>query len=98
MRLVVNRWHKAAYVGKKDIAQNLGIPVAATIADDPRHVEQAVNEGKIIREVNRRCDTARDIANLVAVLTDDPEDSRGGSGGNGNESSSGWLSGLFGRR
>lgn len=102
VRLVVNRWHKAAYVGKKDIAQNLGIPVAATIADDPRTVEQAVNEGKIIREVNRRCDTARDIANLVAVLTDDPDDSRGGSSGNtgssGGESSSGWLSGLFGRR
>jgi pilus assembly protein CpaE len=101
VRLVVNRWHKAAYVGKKDIAQNLGIPVAATIADDPRHVEQAVNEGKIIREVNRRCDTARDIANLVAVLTDDPDDSRGGSSGNtggGGEQSSGWLSGLFGRR
>jgi pilus assembly protein CpaE len=98
VRLVVNRWHKAAYVGKKDIAQNLGIPVAATIADDPRHVEQAVNEGKIIREVNRRCDTARDIANLVAMLTEDPEESKGGSGGGGDANSSGWLSGLFGRR
>ncbi|MEQ1504779.1 MAG: AAA family ATPase [Myxococcota bacterium] len=97
VKLVVNRWHKAAYVGKKDIAQNLGIPVSATIADDPRHVEQAVNEGKIIREVNKRCDTARDIASLVAMLTEDPEDRRGpeGSGGDG---SSGWLSGLFGRR
>lgn len=95
IRLVVNRYHKAAYVSKKDIAQNLGIPVAATIADDPRHVEQAVNEGKILREVNRRSDAAKDIANLVAILTVDPEDrepepQEGGS--------SGWLSGLFGRR
>jgi Flp pilus assembly CpaE family ATPase len=97
VRLVVNRWHKAAYVGKKDIAQNLGIPVAATIADDPRHVEQAVNEGKIIREVNRRCDTARDIANLVAMLTEDPEESKS-SDRSGDANSSGWLSGLFGRR
>jgi pilus assembly protein CpaE len=97
VKLVVNRWHKAAYVSRKDIAQNLGIPVAATISDDPRHVEQAVNEGKLIREVNRRCDSARDIANLVAVLAEDPEDPRG-SEGSGGEGSSGWLSGLFGRR
>jgi pilus assembly protein CpaE len=96
VRLVVNRWHKAAYVGKKDIAQNLAIPVHATIADDPRHVEQAVNEGKIIREVNKRCDTARDIANLVAMLTEDPDDPR--SEGSHGDQSSGWLSGLFGRR
>ncbi|MCB9684455.1 MAG: AAA family ATPase [Alphaproteobacteria bacterium] len=97
IRLVVNRWHKAAYVSKKDIAQNLGIPVAATVSDDPRHVEQAVNEGKLIRDVNRRCDAARDIATLVAILTDDgpvaPEGGGGPEGGSG-----GWLSGLFGRR
>lgn len=96
IRLVVNRWHKAAYVSKKDIAQNLGIPVAATVSDDPRHVEQAVNEGKLIRDVNRRCDAARDIATLVAILTDDGPVSP--EGGGGSEGSGGWLSGLFGRR
>jgi pilus assembly protein CpaE len=100
VKLVVNRWHKAAYVSRKDIAQNLGIPVAATISDDPRHVEQAVNEGKLIREVNRRSESARDITNLVAVLAEDPEDrgGRGSEGSGGSESGSGWLSGLFGRR
>ena len=92
VRLVVNRYHSAAYVSKKDIATNLGLPIASTVADDARHVEQAVNEGKIIREVNRRCDAARDIAHLVAVLTEDPED----SGPNEPEESGGWLSGLFG--
>jgi pilus assembly protein CpaE len=93
IRLVVNRWHRGAYVNKKDIASNLGLPLASTIADDARHVEQAINEGKIIREVNRRCDAARDIANLVAVLTEDPEDL-----GGGDEPTGGWLSGIFGRR
>lgn len=93
VRLVVNRYHAAAYVSKKDIAANLGMNIASTVADDPRHVEQAVNEGKIIREVNRRCDAARDIAQLVAVLTEDPEDNVAPS-----EESGGWLSGLFGRR
>src|SRR5262249_40904222 len=95
VKLVVNRWHKAAYVSRQDIEQNLGTPVAATITDDPRHVEQAVNEGRIIREVNRRCDTARDIANLVAILAEDPMDPRGPrSGGSDDDNSSGWLSGL----
>jgi pilus assembly protein CpaE len=99
VRLVVNRYHKAAYVSRKDIAQNLGIPVAATIADDPRHVEQAVNEGKIVREVNKKSDAARDIAGLVAILTEDPnEGDEEGAAGGGAEGSSGWLSGLFGRR
>jgi len=95
VRLVVNRYHKAAYVSKKDISTNLGLQIAATVADDARHVEQAVNEGKIIREVNRRCDAARDIANLVAVLTEDPEDYGELAEPEGSGS---WLSGLFGRR
>jgi pilus assembly protein CpaE len=96
IRLVVNRWHKAAYVSKKDMQTNLGIPVAATVADDPRHVEQALNEGKLIRDVNRKCDAARDIAGLVALLTEDaPAPTPGAKEG---ESSGGWLSGLFGRR
>ncbi len=94
--LVVNRWHRNAYVSNKDISANLGIPIAASIADDPRHVEQAVNEGKIIREVNRRCDAARDIANLVAVLTEDPEDLEHMEPEH--ESSGGWLSSLFSRK
>jgi pilus assembly protein CpaE len=95
VRLVVNRWHKAAYVSRKDIQTNLGIPVAATVADDPRHVEQAVNEGKLIRDVNRRCDAARDIANLVALLTEDGPAQMDAKEGEGSGS---WLSGLFGRR
>jgi pilus assembly protein CpaE len=95
LRLVVNRWHKAAYVSKKDIQQNLGLPVAATVSDDPRHVEQALNEGKLIRDVNRRCDAARDIANLVALLTEDGPPAAETKEGEG---SGGWLSGLFGRR
>ena len=97
VRLVINRYHKAAYVSRKDIAQNLGIPVAAAIADDPRHVEQAVNEGKIVREVNRKSDAARDIANLVAILTEDPAEPEPEVTSSGSEGA-GWLSGLFGRR
>jgi pilus assembly protein CpaE len=96
IRLVVNRQHKNAFVSLADIKQNLGIPVAATVADDPRTVDQAVNEGKLIREVNRKSDVSRDISELVAVLTEDavgefdPEDDGGKSSGGG------FFSRLFG--
>jgi len=98
VNLVVNRWHKNAYVSNKDISANLGVPIAATVADDPRHVEQAVNEGKIIREVNKRSDAARDIANLVAVLTEEPDDMEGPAEDEQGPGGGGWLSSLFSRK
>ena len=73
LRLLVNRYHKAAYVSLADIETNLGVKVSATIADDPRTVGQAFNEGKLIRDVNRKSDVARDISALVAIVTDDGE-------------------------
>src|SRR5690606_32731445 len=54
VRLVGNRWHEGAYVSLSDIKQSLNLPLAATVADDPRHVEQAINEGKLIREINKK--------------------------------------------
>lgn len=77
VKLVVNRWHKGAYVSLADIKQNLGLNISATISEDPRHVEQAINEGKLVREVNKKADAARDIAALVAVLTSEGDDDRG---------------------
>jgi pilus assembly protein CpaE len=74
IKLVVNRWHNAAYVGLDDIKANLDLSVAATVAEDARHVEQAINEGKLIREINKKCDAARDIAHLVAVLTEEADE------------------------
>lgn len=91
IRLVVNRWYKGAYISLDDIRQNLGMAIAATVADDSRTVDQAVNEGKLIREANRKSDTARDISELVAVLTEgaigDPEDVGGEDDG---KKSKGW--------
>lgn len=81
IRLVVNRWYKGAYVSLEDIKQNLGMAVHATVADDSRTVDMAVNEGKLIRDANKKSDTARDISELVAVLTEgaigDPDDDDG---------------------
>lgn len=70
IRLVLNRQHKQAYVRIEDIETNLGMRVVATIADDSKNVDQAINEGKLARAVNKKSDAARDIAALVAVLTE----------------------------
>lgn len=94
IRLVINRYHKAAFVSLGDIESNLGLKVSATVADDPRVVGQAVNEGKLVRDVNRKADVARDISALVAVVTDDgelPETPRD------DDSGGGFFFGLFGR-
>ena len=54
---------------------------------------EAFNEGKLVRDVNRKADVARDISALVAVVTDEEEavkhdkESEGG----------GFFFGLFGR-
>lgn len=94
VRLVVNRWHKGAYVTLEDISSNLGVPVAATISDDGRHVEQAINEGKLLREVNRKSESAIDIARLMGVVSEESDSIAAPT----DEASTGWLSGIFGRR
>jgi pilus assembly protein CpaE len=73
LRLVVNRHHKAAFVKVEDIEQNLGLKVVATIADDPKTIDQAINEGKLVRMINKKSDAARDISGLVALLTEGGE-------------------------
>jgi pilus assembly protein CpaE len=74
IRLVVNKWDKnTAFVALEDISENLGVPVAASISLDTKVVDQAVNEGKLIREVNKRSEVARDIMGLVAILTEKAE-------------------------
>ncbi|MFT4626716.1 MAG: pilus assembly protein CpaE [Myxococcota bacterium] len=97
IRLVVNRFSANAFVSLEDIKQNLGIGIAATISDDPRIVEQAVNEGRLVRDLNKKSDVARDIANLVAVLTDDPEEIAERNKQEDNQRSGGFFASLFNR-
>jgi pilus assembly protein CpaE len=79
IRLVVNRWSKTAFLQLKDIEQNLGVPVGAVVADDSRTVDQALNEGKLLRDVNKKSDVMRDVATLVGMLTDEASEPVGGS-------------------
>ncbi len=73
IRLVVNRYSKTAFVKNADIETNLQVKVVATVANDPATVDIAINEGKLIRTVNKKSDAARDISTLVAVLTEGGE-------------------------
>ena len=93
IRLVINRHSKNTFVSVPDIESNLGIKVAATVSDDPRTVGQAMNEGKLIRDVGRRTEVARDISTLMAVLTDDTDSFASDSSKDGGGS---FFFGLFG--
>jgi len=94
LRLVVNRWNKSAFVGLQDIQANLGLEISGTIVGDPKTVDSAINEGKLIRDVNRKSEVADNISALVAMLTEDdlddePDDAETSGGG--------FLGRLFGR-
>ncbi|MBM4364600.1 MAG: AAA family ATPase [Deltaproteobacteria bacterium] len=69
IRLVVSRWdRKTAALSLDDIQQNLGRKVDATIVED-KLAMRAVNEGRLLREIDRKCQGARDIEAAVGLLT-----------------------------
>ena len=70
VRLIVNRWDKNPPLTIADIEGNLGIPVAATVANDPNRCQHAVNVGSLLRDVDKRCAASTDISNLVSLITD----------------------------
>lgn len=91
IRLVLNRYHPSSYVSVEAIEKNLGVKVTCTLADDPGTMGAAYNEGRLVREVNKKAALANDIATLVAVAADDEAPTQTTS------SSGGFWGGLFGR-
>jgi pilus assembly protein CpaE len=74
VKIVINRMHRNAYVLEEDIEKNLGVAPAGTVAEDSKLINQAINDGKLVRELNRRAECARDISSLVSLLTDGADD------------------------
>lgn len=70
VRLIVNRWGKNAGISLKDIETNLGVPVAATISDDPQSVSKAINVGQLIREFDKKSPATNDISEAIALITE----------------------------
>ena len=73
IRLVVNQWDKNAELTRADIENNLGLPVAATIAADIPTCQRAVNLGRLLRDVDKRSPALRDISAAVALITERAE-------------------------
>lgn len=90
VRLVINRWDKkTAGITIEEIESNLNRKVSATISDD-RIAFRAVNEGRLVRDLDKRSAVSRDLASLVGLFTDGEvaDEPKGGGG---------FISKLFGR-
>lgn len=70
VRLIVNKWEKTTELSHQDIETNLGIPVAATITYDPVNCRKAVNAGRLLRDIDRRSPTSKDISDAVTLITE----------------------------
>lgn len=70
VRLIVNKWDKSSELTTGDIEKNLGLPVAATIDYDPAACHKAVNAGRLLREIDKRSPTSRDINDAVSLITE----------------------------
>ncbi len=70
IRLIVNKWEKTTELSQQDIETNLGVPVAATITYDPVNCRKAVNAGRLLRDIDRRSPTSKDISDAVTLVTE----------------------------
>lgn len=69
-RIVMNRIHKRLFrtLDFADAERSLGQPVDFSIADDPRTVQLALDQGVELAEVDARSKAARDIAGIAEQL------------------------------
>lgn len=72
--VVLNKVPKQPYLTQDTIEQNLQIRIMGRVSEDSRTVDQAINEGKLIRDVNRKAEIATELAQLVGILNEDPDD------------------------
>jgi pilus assembly protein CpaE len=71
IRLVVNRWSRSAPVTRRDIESNLGMPIFASLSDDPKVLYNSVNYGRTFADVNTRAAITKEIKQLAAHLGND---------------------------
>ncbi len=70
IRLVVNKYDRSSPVTVKDIEKNLSCPVAATIARDDGVCARALDQGVLIRDVDKKSAVAKDLGAAVSLITD----------------------------
>jgi pilus assembly protein CpaE len=72
--IILNRVPKQPFLSRDTIETNLGIRIVGSISEDARRVEHALNEGKLIRDVYPKAEIVTEIARLVGLLSEDPDD------------------------
>ena len=73
VRLIINCWDGGRTLTEDEIRQNLGVPVAGTVALDAKACLDSVNQQALLRDLHPRSATAGDISNLVSLITDKAE-------------------------
>lgn len=92
VKVVLNRMTKQPYLTPEQIETNLGVKVVGMVPDDPKRVDQAVNEGKLLRELYPRAEVIVEIGKLVGLLSDEAVASDGAT-----TTKSGKSGGIFSR-
>jgi pilus assembly protein CpaE len=96
--VVLNKVPEQPYLTREVIEQNLAIVVVGQVSNDPKHVDHALNEGKLIRDLYPKADIVTDIARLVGLLSDDPEELESAQDvGPASQTGGGFFSKLFNR-
>ncbi len=67
VQVVLNRFHKSAAIGPAIIEETLGVPLAATIANDFPAIARAVGKGAVVVDDAPRSPLRRDVEALVPL-------------------------------
>jgi Flp pilus assembly CpaE family ATPase len=86
LHLVVNR-HQKSEIDLQSIADNLGVPVMAAVANDYPTVRKAIDRGQLVSDVAPRCRVVEDIMRTARVFLGAPA----------TRERRGFLRGLFAR-
>lgn len=68
LKLVVNRFRAGHEIGPEVVADTVGLPVAATVANDYPGVIRAVNRGQMLLDDAPRAPVTKDVEQLVRVV------------------------------
>ncbi|MCK6521103.1 AAA family ATPase [Myxococcota bacterium] len=72
IRLIINKYDKkTAHLSLKDIEEKLNLKVAAVVDLDEKTLNQAVNEGRLVYDVNRRSPAVTAYSSMVDLITSD---------------------------
>ncbi|HEX8952729.1 MAG TPA: AAA family ATPase, partial [Polyangia bacterium] len=86
LHLMVNR-HQKSEIDLQSIADNLGVPVMASVANDYQTAVKAINRGLLLRDVAPRAKVVEDITRTARIF----------SGATAVRERKGFLRGLFNR-